>query len=134
MEVETMRKGYILILLTFLAFFGTLGIFGQSARAEGNPPGIYDDAGLFSGEEAAELSEKIQKTEGEEDYHVLIVTTADTGGKTTAAYADDFFEAYNGEGPSGAGVLFLIDMQHRQLYISTGGEAVIRAFTDKKIE
>ncbi len=28
---------------------------------------------------------------------------------------------------------FLIDMQHRQLYISTGGEAVIRAFTDKKL-
>ncbi len=129
-----MRKWYTYIMIAVLGIFGFLGVFEQRAVAGEAHPGIYDDAGLLSDEEEEALSSEIQTIEAEKTYHVLVVTTEDTQGKDTAAYADDFFEEHNGDGTAGSGILFLIDMQNRQVYISTGGETVIRAFTDKKID
>lgn len=129
-----MRKWYTYIVIAVIGIFGVFGAFAQTAAASEAYPGVYDDAELLSDEEEAELSSKIQEIEAEKSYHVLVVTTEDTLGKETAAYADDFFEEHNGDGVTGSGILFLIDMQNRQIYISTSGEAVIRAYTDKKID
>lgn len=47
---------------------------------------------------------------------MLMLTTDDTNGKTTQEYADDFFDAI---AENGDGVALLIDMQNREICIST---------------
>ena len=85
-----MRKWYTYIMIAVLGIFGFLGVFEQRAAAGEAHAGIYDDAGLLSDEEEGALSSEIQTIEAEKTYHVLVVTTEDTQGKATAAYADDF--------------------------------------------
>ena len=63
-------------------------------------------------------------------WNILMLTTDDTNGKTTQEYADDFFDAI---AENGDGVALLIDMQNREICISTGGIA-IRYLTDARIE
>ena len=51
------------------------------------------------------------------------------------AYADDFYDSGNFgyDGPHGTGVLFLIDMDNREIYISTCGDSIYY-LTDARIE
>lgn len=129
-----MRKWYIyvwaLFIMAAVLFFGV----SQRSAADERYPGIYDNAGLLSEEEKDALSKRIDEVVKESGYHLLIATTEDTQGKDTAAYADDFFEAYNGDGINGLGLLFLVDMQHSEIYISTSGDTVIQKFTDSRLD
>jgi len=95
---------------------------------------IFDMAGLLDNsyvQEARNLIKEYQDT-----YHldIVVVTTGDAGGKTARDYADDFYEEGGfGQGSGKSGILFLIDMDNRELVFSTDGEA-IRIFTDERIE
>lgn len=129
---DTLRYIYLILALVW-----SCTLFGFSTKqvwADETHEGIFDDAGLLTEEEKAELSSRIQTLEQENQMHVLIVTTEDTQGKAAAVYADDFFEENNGDGTAGAGLLLLIDMQHSELYISTSGEEIIRTFTDARLD
>ena len=65
---------------------------------------------------------------------IVIVTTNDAAGKTSREYADDFFDYGGfGVGPDYDGILFLIDMDNREAYISTSGIA-IRYLTDLRLD
>ena len=65
---------------------------------------------------------------------IVITTTNDAQGKSSREYADDYFD-YNGFGVGSDfdGILFLIDMDNREAYISTSGIG-IRYLTDERIE
>ena len=63
----------------------------------------------------------------------LVVTTADAEGKDSVEYADDFYDARFPESSEEDGVLYLIDMDNREIYISTCGEA-IRYLTDARLQ
>ena len=94
---------------------------------------VYDFAELLENEEALEA--EIAELRERWTIDVVIVTTDDAHGKSSMEYADDFFD-YNGFGydkPMGDGVLFLIDMDNRQIWISTCGKAIIY-FTDSRID
>lgn len=95
---------------------------------------VYDGAGLFSEEEAAALEKELSAMRADTGMDVVLVTTGDAGGKNAEQYADDFFDEL-GLGDSGAvgGILYLIDMDNRELYISTYKDA-IRLLTDERIE
>lgn len=129
-----MRKWYTYLLAVIMAAGLLFCSLSQSVLADDSFPGIYDDAGILTAEEKTELSARMAQVASEKGCHLMIVTTEDTQGKDVTAYADDFFEAYNSDGTEGAGLLFLIDMQHRELYISTSGDAIIQEFTDAKID
>lgn len=96
---------------------------------------VTDDAGLFTAEEAAALSNKCRDYGYELNYTLLIATTNDTNGKQTSLYAGDFFEEHSTEGYGGGqdGMVFLIDMQHREVFISTHG-AAHSLFADEDID
>ena len=66
---------------------------------------------------------------------LVIVTTADSGGKSAREYADDFYDehGFGYEGEYGSGALFLIDMDNREYYISTAGSA-IGLYSDDEID
>jgi uncharacterized protein len=95
---------------------------------------VYDRAGLFSDTEEEELESELSAMWEETGMDVVLVTTEDAQGKTAEQYADDFFDenGFGADGDSG-GILYLIDMDNRELYISTYLKA-IRFLTDERID
>ena len=90
---------------------------------------VYDFADLFTDEEEQQLYTKI--TNYINEYNLdLAVVTIDENNKTPREYADDFYD-YNDFNQQG-GVLFLIDMYNRKIYMSTTGQA-IKMYNDYRI-
>lgn len=82
---------------------------------------VYDNAELFTPDELAQLQETIDAHIETYGSDLAIVTITDDQGKTSRAYADDFYDQ-NGFGEDG--MLFLINMDSRELYISTSGRMI----------
>lgn len=95
---------------------------------------VVDKAGLFSNEEIIYLENKITGILSRYEMDIVIVTTDDVEGKSSREYADDFFdyEGY-GLGNNKNGILMLINMEDREVYLSTSGDGRIY-FTDSRIE
>lgn len=98
--------------------------------ASAAPDKIVDDADLLTDSEEAALEEKAQALADKYQIDVVIVTVWSLDGKTSEAYADDYFD-YNGYGigDEHSGVLLLLAMEYRDWAISTCGEAIY-ALTD----
>ncbi len=128
-------RGMLLLLLAVLLVQGTAVLAAQKAGEKGSDPDsaerVYDMAGLLSEEEIADLQEDIDRFEEKSGWRVFAVTTDDAEGKSTTAYADDFFDLHSPDEEDG--VTLLIDMDHREITVSTCGEA-IRYLTDQRIE
>lgn len=95
---------------------------------------VYDFAGLFTEEEEIDLYVRIKNYIDKYDMDMAIVTIKDNNKSSARAYADDFYD-YNdfGIGTSFDGILFLIDMDNRKMWISTTGKA-INKYSDNDID
>lgn len=95
---------------------------------------VFDDANLFTEGEINVLDDEANILSNKYNMDIVIVTTNDANGKTSREYADDYFD-YNGFGVGSDldGILFLIDMDNREAYISTSGQG-IKYLTDQRIE
>ncbi|MCI8454506.1 MAG: TPM domain-containing protein [Lachnospiraceae bacterium] len=97
------------------------------------PESVYDFAGLFSPNEKEALSREAAVLAETMQMSVAIVTIDDHEG-SAQEYADSFYiSAGLGTGDAYDGVLFLIDMDERELWITTSGK-MIRYLTDSRIE
>lgn len=123
-------KSYMLV-LTVCILAGVGLITGSAKTVSAAVPYVYDEAGLLSEEERVELLEQVNTLREETGWDIFAVTTANTGGKSAMEYADDFYDAQTEEDSDG--VLALIDMDNREIYLSTCGEA-IRYLEDARIE
>lgn len=88
--------------------------------------GIYDEANLLSEDDEASLLKKLEKYSEKYSADIAIVTTDDAGGLSSQAYADAYAEKI-GQSMSRdeyPGILFLIDMDNRQIYMATQGQAM----------
>lgn len=122
-------KKYLLICLSVLLM---MSLFcGFDSRQER----VYDEAGLLSDGEEAELTELLVSAAHETKQDFVVVTIDDNMGKSARDYADDFYDdhKFGYEKENGSGVLLLIDMDGREVYISTAGTA-IEQYTDREIE
>ncbi len=114
---------------------GASGVFGGlTAWAAGSAETrVFDGAGLFSGSEIDELEEAAAETRREAGFDAAVMTTDDADGKSARMYAADRYEELGlGDGSDYSGVLFLIDMDNREIYLLTTGKA-IRVLTDDRI-
>lgn len=95
---------------------------------------VFDEAGLLTQEEITSLETKANEISEMYNMDIVITTTYDAGGKSSREYADDYFD-YNGfgQGSDYDGILFLIDMDNREAYVSTSGIGE-RYLTDERIE
>lgn len=95
---------------------------------------VYDFAELFTGDEEKQLYDKIQEYIEKYDMDMAIVTINENNKMSPQVYADDFYD-YNdfGTNDSYDGVLFLIDMDNRHLYMSTTGKAIDK-YNDSRID
>lgn len=109
-------------------FILVLLLLPTHVKAAGAP--LVDQANLFNEQEKAEITERVLAARKKTGVDIGVVTTSNTEGKTAREYADDYYD-YNGYEKNG--VLLLIDMDNRKVYISTSG-TMIRILTDQRIE
>lgn len=133
---EKQLKTLWLYLITFvMVYFLTMTAYAFSNSADADDDRrVFDQAGLLKEDEIEAFEQEISEIRNKAKIDVVVVTADDTGSKTTTEYADDFYN-YNGFGfgEDYSGVLFLIDMDNRQITISTAG-IMRRYLTDSRIE
>lgn len=91
---------------------------------------VVDQADLLSPEEERRLEAKVQEMSEKWKQDFVVVTTLDAKGKDSEAYADDY---YDNHGYRENGVLYLVDKDNNNIWISTSG-TMIRFLTDVRIE
>ena len=86
---------------------------------------IYDFADLFTNSEEEKLYKNVKAFIEKNNIDMAIVTIDYNNKNSSMAYADDFYD-YNdfGIGKNYDGILFLIDMDNRKMWISTTGSAI----------
>lgn len=102
-------------------------------KASGGEQRVYDDALLLDGDIKA-IEQEVDNLEEKLNADVVVLTSAEVPYDETAVFADDYFD-YNGfgTGEERSGILFLIDMNNREFYISTSGD-MIPLLTDERID
>lgn len=122
-----MRKWVMAIILTsgFLLLTGF-----NSAQSK-----VYDYADLFTEEEEQQLQELAVEKAQETQLDIIILTTEDKEGKSEVTYSDDFYDknSFGYEREKGSGILLMIDMEDRRVYINTAEDAV-NYFSDSEID
>lgn len=95
---------------------------------------VFDNADLLSDEDEAEINEEIDSIRNTYACDVVVVTTNDSEGKSAMEYADDYYD-YNGFGIGEEydGIILTINMDIREYWISTCGQAIFW-FSDEEIE
>ena len=123
-----MRK-IVLITSVFILIFSSfsLNVFAYDTTVD-------DGATLFSADEISQIDDAAVNFADETDYSLAVVTTDDAQGMTAADYADEYYNnlIFN-SGWSYDGILLLIDMDNREVYISTTGEC-IGVFDDSTVD
>lgn len=100
-------------------------MFVLFAGFSGTQDKIYDDAQLLSHSEAKQLQSLLVETAQEIKCDLIVVTTNDNDGKSSMEYAEDFFMAHSFgyDMTHGDAVLMLINMDDREIWIATSGQA-----------
>ncbi len=128
-----MRNKHLIRILVCL--FLVLLLKPSSLHAEVTGQRVYDEADILSEEEEIRLEQLCISYAEETHMDFVILTTEDAQSKTSEAFADDFYDegGFGYNKPQGDGVLFLIDMDNREICISTCGEAIYY-MTDQRID
>lgn len=112
----------LLLCLTF--FFVSAQPAGAATLAESGQR-VYDYAGLLTAEQAAELQLALAAATQQTGMDIVFLSAADTGGKESLAYAEDFYDQNGfGVGESKDGIVYFIDMDHRVPTIATTGHMI----------
>lgn len=95
---------------------------------------VYDFADLFIDSEEVEIYNKIKNYIDLTNYDLAVVSINENNKADEVKYADDFYDYnYFGFDDSFSGTLILIDMDNREIYLSTTGYA-IKMYSDTRID
>jgi uncharacterized protein len=112
---------YSLVFLLLICCFST---FTTTVYAYNKIVEVYDNANLLTNSEEEKLKDYAQEFSDNVDINVLFATTDNAKGKTAMEYADDIYDEKTVNQTEYSGILFLIDMDNREIYISTAGNAI----------
>lgn len=122
-----MKKISAIILSMFFVFILSVSSFAVSDVL------IDDSAFLFTEEEKNLIDSEAYSFATQNDFSVAVVTTDDALGKSAREYADDYYDSLIfSSGWSEDGMLFLIDMDNREIYVSCAG-LCIDEYTDYEL-
>ena len=112
------------ILLSLALSISSFAYYGESL------PRLIDDADLLTDSEEISILNKLDEIADTAQFDVIAATVNTLDGKTPQEYADDLYD-YNdfGLGAQKDGILLLISMEDRDVYISTTGYG-IELFSD----
>jgi len=91
---------------------------------------VYDFANLLTDSEKTKIQKEIDRAAENTKLDIVVLTVDKNLGYSQRRLADDFYD-YGGFGDTG--ILLLVDMQAREIYISTAGIAILY-FNDTVIE
>lgn len=95
---------------------------------------VYDFADLLSESEESLLYNEVIKYINDFNMDMVILTISDNPKGSAKEYAEDFYDYnYFGIGNTFDGILFIIDMDTREMYILTTGSAIIM-YDDERID
>ena len=101
---------------------------------------VIDDANLFSASAMEQMETIIERIERNHDVDMVVLTTTDTPDDYSESmwkvrdYADDFYDNGGyGMGEDFSGMLILLDMNNRVMWLSTGG-VMIEYINDSREE
>ncbi len=123
-------------LLTVFLCIAVMLVFPRSAMAQETEGSLRlcDDAKLFTEKAAEKIETQAEVLREEMNMDIVVVTTDYTGSMSSEEYADWYYEEGGyGVGKNHNGALLLLDMDNRELYVSTEG-AMTRFLTDKRID
>ncbi len=130
------KRFFTLALALFFILSITLPVCAESGDGFNSPYArLQDDAALLSSDEYNEVLSRLDEISERQSFDVVIHTTEDMDGySSVVAYADDYYD-YNGYGygEDRDGIILVVAMNTRDLYISTCGFG-ITAFTDYGID
>ncbi len=130
------KRFFTLALALFFVLSITLPVCAESGDGFNSPYArLQDDAALLSSDEYNEVLSRLDELCERQSFDVVIHTTEDMDGySSVVAYADDYYD-YNGYGygEDRDGIILVVAMNTRDLYISTCGFG-ITAFTDYGID
>lgn len=112
------KKRIVLPVMAAVLLPGAVMTYASASSVRG---GVADMAGLLTEEEKQELVTQTAQIEEETGWNIYVVSTENAQGKTAREYADDYFDEY---APGADGVVTLIDMDNREIAISTTGDAI----------
>lgn len=120
-------KFFLSLLITFI-LLGSFYAYGKEKDQ------VIDELSYLSDSEIEDLEDSIDQIADDCKLDVVIMITDDTEGKSSMAFADDYFD-YNGYGIGSerSGLMMLINMAEREVWISTTGDA-IDIFTNSRID
>ncbi len=97
-------------------------LFSVCSYADSFDVMIDDRASLFSEEEAENIDVAAYEFANLTEFSVAVVTTDYAMGKSAMEFADDYYDSLIfSSGWSENGILFLIDMDNREIYVSCAG-------------
>ena len=101
---------------------------------------VIDDANLFNANEVTQMIDTIARIERNHQVDIVVLTTNDVPTDYSEEmwrvrnYADDYYDNGNyGMGPDNSGMLILLDMHNRVMWLSTGG-VMIEYINDSREE
>lgn len=127
-------KNKLTALFCSLFLIACLALPTYAIAGDGNSRArLADNAALLNKADVLSLTEKLDEISERYQLDVVILTVETTNGRSSRAYADDYYD-YNGFGfgKNNDGILLLINMEGRDCYITTSGYGTI-AFTDAGI-
>lgn len=125
-----------LFLVVVLFFTGILTVTTvYAANYQEGSKRVFDDAGLFTEDEIQRLETQLAKAIKEHQVDFAVVTTDNAQGKSAMTYADDFYYQHGlgYDKPDGDGILYLIDMDNREIWLCTVG-VVMDNFTESRVD
>lgn len=112
-----MKKISAIVLALIFALLFSVTSFADSFEVM-----IDDRASLFTEEEIEMIDSEAYEFALQENYSVAVVTTDNAMGKSAMEFADDYYDSLIfSSGWSENGMLFLIDMDNREIYVSCAG-------------
>ncbi|MDA3899903.1 MAG: TPM domain-containing protein [Spirochaetes bacterium] len=113
------HKSYRQLLILFFFLLLLIPTSGYAAKTR-----IYDAGSLLSDDEKAEIEKTLERVSTDYDTDLFILTSQSLGGITPKRHAEDFFWG-NGHGTrDDSGVVLVIDMGERDVWIATFGRAI----------
>ncbi len=124
----------ILSLMVVLVLIGMIPLKAFARSPELPENHVLDKADVLSVEEEIQLDQLLYDISKKQKLDISVVTVTDLEGKSIRDFADDFYDNNGlGYGDNLDGALLVLDMDSKNLYISTDGFG-IDAFTDYGIE
>ncbi len=130
-------------LLTFalcLLMLLSVSVFAFAASADFGPgrdpwlERVVDNADILTDSEEQSLSDSISRVMAKYNFDIVILTESSIGGNYPRSYAIEYYDGRDyGCGDSYDGILFLIDMDQRDWYLSPDGIGS-EIFTSKKTD